>query len=195
MALTLRTLGVFLGIALVWWSMAELVMSSTSFESGVRDVMAFSVFRDSARSDGGGLDIIDGGGLDIIDVSPCCDYATRGFQIALLTSLFGGIPMALLAWILRKRPMSSDHRPYLLAAFVFQFASMVIAFLPVVIMMIAIIYEPIDFEGVLWFAMLALIGLSGAFALPIWRRLFMNARGGNGWPISVLDGARSSSLR
>ena len=187
MAFSLRTLGAFLGIALVWWSMAALVMSSGSFESGVRDAMSFSVFRNAVRS--------DGSGFDLVDVWYCCDYSVRGYQLALMTTLFGGIPMALLARILKNRPMSSDHRPYLLAAFVFQFASMVIAFLPVAIMMIVFIYEPIEFEGVLWFGLLSLICLSSAFALPTWHRLFMNARGGDGGLISVLDGARSNSLR
>lgn len=187
MALALRTFGAFLGIALVWWSMAALVMLSGSFESGVRDAISFSVFRDSVRS--------HGSGLDLEDVWHCCTYSTRGYQLALVSTLFGGIPMALLARILKNRPRSSDHRPYLLAAFVFQFASMVIAFLPVAIMMIVIIFEPIDFEGVLWFGLLSLIGLLGAFALPTWRRLFMNARGGTGSFISVLGAAPSNSLR
>jgi hypothetical protein len=187
MGFALRVLVVLCGIGLVWWSMTDLVTSSGLFESGVRDVITWSPFKDLGTTPGDRY-------LTTHETSFYGNDFILGLQLALLTTFLGGLPLALLALAFRNTPMSMSRRPYLIGAFVFQFAAMVIALPPVGLWLMVFTSEPIGLEDLLWLGVFLAVGLSSALALPIWHRLRINATDEYGRFTSVIEGLRPGSF-
>lgn len=162
--LILRAVAAFVLIAGTWWSMADVAWSSDFIQSHFAG--ALSQPRTDTRESSDGLMIIDDG-----YTRSCCADLDLGRALALFATLFGGVPMAGLAFIVghrrRGRSLGATAEPFLLAAFVFQFASMVIASL------LALLFAPYAPSGEdQWIiAYLFLTAVISGMALPIWHGL------------------------
>ena len=124
--LILRALAALVLIAGTWWSMADVAWSSDFIQSHFAGALSQPRLDDRRESSDGSMIIDDGH-------TRCCVDQDTGRALALVTTLFGGVPMAGLAFIVRHRrrgrSLGATAEPFLLAAFIFQFASMVIALL------------------------------------------------------------------
>jgi len=163
--LILRSVAAFVLIAGTWWSMADATRSSDFIQSHFAGALA-QPRPDDRRDSSDGLMIIDDE-----NTRSCCAALDLGRALALFATLFGGIPMAGLALIVRLRrrgrSMGTTAEPFLLAAFIFQFASMVIASL------LAFLFAPSAASGEdQWIiAYLFLTAVISGMALPTWHGL------------------------
>ena len=128
-------------IAGTWWSMAEATRSSDVIYAGLN--AAFSTPPVQPESIGGFGLVEDGASSD------CCDDFTNAFGLAFILTLLSGMPMAALAFFLRRsliafRPAAE---PFLIAAFVLQFASIAIASLLTVLFFVVVSTEGPIGEG------------------------------------------------
>ena len=160
--LILRTLAGLVLIAGTWWSMAEVAWSSTLLQTHfVRAMSEPPVDPD----------------LIVFDhVSECCEDFNRTRAMALLGTLLGGMPMAGMSVVLwrrhRNRLMTSIAEPFLLAALVFQFASMTLALLLFFVFVPYAANDPYTVPGDFrWMLFLLSIGLTSGMAIPVWYRL------------------------
>lgn len=158
----LRSLVALVLIGGTWWSMADVAWSSGFFQAEFSRALA----TEPRRDDGGGLDFIDDHSF-----SDCCADLHRGRNVAVTAVVLGGFPVAALAFVLslaRKKPFAPAAEPALLAAYIFQFAALIITgifsalFLP---------YASRDeFPAV---AYVCVTAVASAGALPLWHRLRM----------------------
>lgn len=170
--LILRSLAAFVLIAGTWWSMADVAWSSDFIQSHFAGALSQSRL-DDRRESSDGLIIIDDG-----HTRSCCADLDTGRALAFVTTLFGGVPMAGFAFVIRYRrrgrSLGVTAEPFLLAAFIFQFASMVIALL------LAFLFASMLSDAAIgddqWtmaygIAFLLLTAAISGMALPIWHGL------------------------
>ena len=163
--LILTSLAVLVLIAGTWWSMVDVAWSSDFIQSHLAGALSQPRL-DDRRESSDGLMIIDDG-----HTRSCCADLDLGRSLALFATLFGGVPMAGLAFIVRHRrrgrSLGPTAEPFLLVAFIFQFASMVIASL------LAWLFAPYAPSGEdQWIiAYLFLTAVISGMALPVWHGL------------------------
>ena len=165
--LILRSLAVLVLIAGTWWSMADVAWSSDFIQSHFAGALS-QPRPDDRRESGDGLMFIGH------EYPRCCVDLDTGRALALFTVLLGGIPMAGLAFAARRRwrtrLLRSTAEPFLLAAFIFQFASLMIASLLALLFVPALWAEPRGED--LWrIAHFLLTAVMSGMALPVWYAL------------------------
>jgi len=167
MPILLRSFVALVIIAVTWWSMADVAWSSDFIQSQLAGALSQPRLEER-RGSGGGLMLVDH-----VHTRCCVDLDT-GRALAIFSTLFGGVPMAGLAYIVRRRrhgrPLGATAEPFLLAAFIFQFAAMVIASLLAFLFAPVVSYGPAGEEQ--WIlAYLSLTAVTSGMALPAWHGL------------------------
>ena len=167
--LFIRTVAALLLITGTWWCMADAAWSSDFIRANLATVLTTPPPTPPKSTDG--LDLVEDGQL-----SSCCVDFDRARGIAFATMLLGGAPMAgfavILARRLRGREVPVVAEPFLLAALVFQFASMVLASL------LILLFLPDAFgghfrDGIWFMAFLLPTSIGSGVAVRIWHRLRM----------------------
>ena len=159
----LRTVAAFVLIAGTWWSMTEVAWSSTLIQAHLAKTIAEPQV-DPSRSRGDDFMLIDH------HVSVCCQDLNNARALALWGTWLGGMPMAAVAFVMwrrsRDRSLKPVLEPVLLAALVFQFASMTIA------LVLFSLFFPYSGTDDFW-PMMFLFGtaLASGKAIPLWYRL------------------------
>lgn len=162
----LRSFAALILIAGTWWSMAELIRSSDTIESGTARVIAFSPPPRSM------------GGLDIIDTCDHCNAdAAVGMGLSIVITILGGGPIAMvtffLQWLVGRGSLPSSTQPLLFAAFVFQLAAAVLS-LGLVISFLLLEPAAVILEPSAWY--LSFSGIAAAFSMPVLFRLRVAAQ-------------------
>jgi hypothetical protein len=179
----LKVLGALILITGTWWSMASLAWSSELLQTKFGVVMAQPLMAPPADPD-----------LIVFDHRPtyCCDSFAGGVALSFVTIFFGGIPMAALAFILRRslitfRPAAE---PFFLAGFIFQFAAFATTLLMTLLLLLDVFVVSLNRAWYVAFPLLTVI--ASAWALPLWHRLRRSIVATESWPIELHSAADST---
>ena len=159
MGFALKFVGGIVIVGAIWWSMARLVWSSDLFQSSIGGTMAQARF-------------LDGEALSFDHGNFCCSDFDAGLAWSFVAAVLGGFPIAITAIVLRRRmrfgvipPPWSE--PFLLAAFVMQFASLIVNLL----LTLLLLGDPADIISHPGSAYIVVVAVLSAVALPMWHTL------------------------
>ena len=161
MSSALKTIVAFVCLAGVWWSMAELALTSDVIQSGVRDVVLRSPFLESSP----GLIVFDDGYFGY-----CCDDFMTGLSLSFFVTAVSAMPMALVAFVLtRTRPTRHPAIPEFARAALFLQGASIALNLLFAWVWFSDEFLPSSMSAWVW----AMVGgvIAGMAAVPAWYRL------------------------
>ena len=164
----LRTVLAFAIITVAWWSMAEAIGTASLLQATMPHALLEPV--PASRLD----DLI------YFDHPPsmCCSDFDAAMALSVVGTLLGGFPMAGLAFVVRRRAtrsLTSAAQPWVIAAFVYQCAAMILAGLIVAAFLWSLSDAPgyvwADLSTVTFLVYMVLTAVVSAWALSAWHNL------------------------